>query len=551
MATLVLGPILRHVGSGAATIWLEADAPCVVSILGHHSRTFHVHGHHYAVVIAGGLSSPGTYPYDVALDGKVVWGGERSIFPPSTIRTLASTAPLTLAFGSCRVTAPDDGPSSGSRTVACGADALRALAAEMRRKPPASWPDALLLLGDQVYADDPPPQTRRFLRGRRDTSGPHGEEVSDFEEYARLYREAWQEPSVRWLFSTVGTMMLWDDHDIHDDWNISNAWRERLRATDWWPERLIGGIMSYWIYQHLGNLTPDELDADELLAAVRAAEDAEPLLRAFAERAAQSPTSVRWSVCRDFGRTRFLALDCRGGRVLTPGQRAMLSDEQWRWVEHHARGDFDHLLIGLSDPYLSPPAIHHMEAISEAVCDGAWGRTTAQLGEWIRETCDLDHWPAFAASFERLTALLRDVASGRHGPPPATIAVLAGDVHNCYLSRAEFAEPIPGHCPVYQVVCSPLRNPLGAAERLAIRLLRSRVAGCAAAGLAAAARLSPPPVRGRYVAGPWFDNQIGFLELSGRQAAVRFERAVQQDRRDPPALQLVGEYPLTAAAARH
>ena len=33
---------------------------------------------------------------------------------------------------------------------------------------------------------------------------------------------------IRWLFSTVSISMLWDDHDMADDWNISRSWVEEM-----------------------------------------------------------------------------------------------------------------------------------------------------------------------------------------------------------------------------------------------------------------------------------------------------------------------------------
>jgi len=38
----------------------------------------------------------------------------------------------------------------------------------------------------------------------------------------------------------------------------------------WWYERAVGGIMTYWIYQHIGNLSPRDLDEEnEIYAKVR------------------------------------------------------------------------------------------------------------------------------------------------------------------------------------------------------------------------------------------------------------------------------------------
>ena len=153
-------------------------------------------------------------------------------------------------------------------------DALYALARRMVTQDPHEWPDMLVMLGDQVYADEVSPKTLEFIRSRRDTSEPPGEEVKDFEEYTRLYREAWGDPWIRWLFSNVRTPMIWDDHDVHDDWNISQSWVEEYRQQDWWDERIAGAGMSYWIYQHLGNLSPEHMEEDEIYARVREADDA-------------------------------------------------------------------------------------------------------------------------------------------------------------------------------------------------------------------------------------------------------------------------------------
>jgi phosphodiesterase/alkaline phosphatase D-like protein len=111
-----------------------------------------------------------------------------------------------------------------------------------------------VLLGDQVYAHKPPQSTLEFIRSRRETSKPPGEEVADFEEYTRLYWDSWKDPAIRWLLSTVPSVMIFDDHDVHDDWNISDSWLEETRAKPWWNAQIIGANASYWIYQHPGNL---------------------------------------------------------------------------------------------------------------------------------------------------------------------------------------------------------------------------------------------------------------------------------------------------------
>ena len=48
----------------------------------------------------------------------------------------------------------------------------------------------------------------------------------------------------------------------------------------------------------------------------------------------------------DPARRRVVMLDSRAGRVLEPGSRSMIDPREMRWIEEHATGDVDHLLLG-------------------------------------------------------------------------------------------------------------------------------------------------------------------------------------------------------------
>ena len=202
------------------------------------------------------------------LDGERVWPRDDG-FPASSFHTYPKETPLQIVFGSCRVAAPHEPPFSLKKDQderGREIDALRTMALRMRDEPRESWPDVLLMLGDQVDADEVSPGTRSFIETRRDPSEPPGERVLDFEDYTQLYLESWSDPAIRWLFSTVSTAMIFDDHDVHDDWNTSAAWVEEMRAQDWWEDHIVGALGSYWVYQHLGNLAPEAHRDDELLA---------------------------------------------------------------------------------------------------------------------------------------------------------------------------------------------------------------------------------------------------------------------------------------------
>jgi hypothetical protein len=529
VTALQLGPLLRHAGADEATVWVQTTAPCTVEVRpeGHaptSEPTFTVEGHHYALVHVTGLPPNEAVPYEVVLDGEVVWPEPDSRFPPSVLRTHTREAAVKIIFGSCRVAAPHEPPYTlrkdedpRGREV----DALRGFALRMAGRPPEEWPHALLLLGDQVYADEVHPDVEGELDG--------GEFVVSYDDYVKLYTASWSEPVIRWLLSTIPSAMIFDDHDVHDDWNTSIEWVAEMREQEWWRRRIVAAFESYLIYQHLGNLSPQERGELELYQQLRAG-DATEALRAFARRADEETEGTRWSFHRDIGPARVVMVDSRAGRVLDPGRRSMVDAREWEWIEEHARGDVDHLLIGTSLPLIMGPAMHWLEAWSEVVADGAWGGPAKRLAEKLRTALDLEHWPAWQRSFVRMCELLREVGAGRRGEAPSTICLLSGDVHHAYLAEVGFAPGSEVRSAVWQAVCSPFRNPLDANERRVIRAAWTRPVGAVARALARRAGVGEPPVGWRLAhEQPWFNNQVAALELEGRRATFVLEKAIPPD----------------------
>ncbi|MDI3405883.1 alkaline phosphatase D family protein [Streptomyces cavernicola] len=544
MAELRLGPLLRYVDGSTATVWVESDRPstaevrCADGAKGS-THTFRIAGHHYALIPVEGLA-PGTETaYEVLLDGHRVWPLEDSPFPPSTIRTPAEadgSAEVRVSFGSCRWAISPTGEKDPM-----GPDALDTLAVRLAADPRTPRPDVLVLLGDQVYADMVSPATKQWLAERRDLSDPPPssqlrssravpprEEVADYEEYAHLYDESWLDPEVRWLLSTVPSCMIFDDHDVIDDWNTSAAWLTEMRATPWWNERVLSGLMSYWVYQHLGNLPPAELAADPVYAAVRASADGTDALRAFAARADADPASARWSYRRDFGRVRLLMVDTRAARVLDESHRAMLDADEARWLREQALdapGSYDHLLIGTSLPWLLPHLVHDAEGWNAALARGERGPRWARFAEDLRRRSDLEHWPAFPESFAQLTDLIAEAGSGPDAP--ASVCVLSGDVHHAYVAeptwpRGEGPQP---DVRVLQLTCSPMHNSIHPAIRLGFRFGWSRAGRALGRRFARHGRTAPAKVDWRRTGGPWFGNHLMTLTLRGRSGELALDRA--------------------------
>ena len=309
--------------------------------------------------------------YEVLLDGDRVWppaGGER---PASTIHTREGEDAARLVFGSCRVGAPQrepytlpPGDEHGSASTPCGRS--RRLQAGIE-----PWPDALLLCGDQVYADEVSPETAEFIRARRDTrtTGGGGRRLRGV--HPPLPRGV-DKPDIRWLLSTVPSLMIFDDHDVIDDWNISWQWLEDARGEPWWHARITGAFMSYWVYQHLGNLSPPELEEEAMYrTAVSAGRDIDgtswrpsPSGRIASRRrrdgraagTSDGPACSSWT---------------RGRRACSSDDhRDMVDEEEWDWIADRSHEAIDHLVIVSTLPVFMSPGVHYLEAWNEAVCAG-------------------------------------------------------------------------------------------------------------------------------------------------------------------------------------
>jgi hypothetical protein len=556
MASLLLGPLLRHVGERDATLWVETDADCEVEVRvaqgsareprdariaalddaqggSGRTRTFTVAGHHYAIVVIHGLPRAASTPYEVLLDGEVVWPKPDSPFPPSRIRTINPHAPVRILFGSCR-----EPPTVRPNFKGLDPDIFVAYANRMMEQDYERWPDLLILVGDQVYADDTSAEVRDFIRSRRDTSKPPGDEVANFEEYTRLYYESWGEPNIRWFLSTIPTSMIFDDHDVRDDWNTSAAWRRDMQRTSWWEERITGALMSYWIYQHLGNLSPAGLEASEIFQKVKAMSDGEPALREFAQaadREADGAKGAQWSYRRDFGPVRLLVIDSRCGRVLDEGRtRSMVSDVEFDWIERQSDdGTYEHLVVATSMPWLLPRALHDIESWNEALCAGSRGRFLAWLSEKVRRTVDLEHWAAFRGSFDRLAAWFARVGAAERGDAaPATICVLSGDVHHTYVSEASYPKRLATR--VYQITCSPIHNTIPLPMRLVFKASWSHTFERFVRFFSRWAHVPPLPIRWHHPTGPHFGNMLALLILEGREARLVLEQAIRADTAGAP-----------------
>lgn len=67
-------------------------------------------------------------------------------------------------------------------------------------------------------------------------------------------------PKVRRVLANTPTYMIFDDHDITDDWNISKDWQDNVSAAPLGRHTIANGLAAYWLFQGWGN-EPAAFDA--------------------------------------------------------------------------------------------------------------------------------------------------------------------------------------------------------------------------------------------------------------------------------------------------
>ncbi len=60
-------------------------------------------------------------------------------------------------------------------------------------------------------------------------------------------------PRVRRALANVPTYMVFDDHDVTDDWNLGRAWRDRVFTSPLGRRIVMNALVAYVVFQDWGN----------------------------------------------------------------------------------------------------------------------------------------------------------------------------------------------------------------------------------------------------------------------------------------------------------
>lgn len=522
---VVCGPIVRRTTTNSSSIWVELDSDCLVQvgavpILGPVRTsgprgwkppqrnsvmlyTVKVGGRFFALLPLEGLEPGWVYRYSlhgIQTDGKrearhrdpARWRaqGQRGMLPIDIARTSIGTygpafrtfpAPGTsdvrIAFGSCR---KSDGGVNGP--IAKGADVLSLYGLHLAQLKDrlTEWPHLLLLLGDQIYADDvdrgvaaarakapgrrllspldaPEAVMKRDRRKFPTYAGSQSFHCTVFEDFAVAYVTSWFPANVAKVLANLPTFMTFDDHEITDDWNITGSWLEQMMQSEWWRDAVTDGLVAYWVYQGWGNPLPQAGVNDQRVSILtRAAEtgrDALEELR-FWFHAHLTPGSADYYYKIDLSPP-VLVLDTRHDRTFAVRQNGehrsgadeIIGEKQWRWLKSSFERDGP-VILAMGVPFLQLLCADWMTL---RLARSSLFNDKDNAEAYFREI-DVDWWTAFPKSFLRLAQAM----VGR-GP----FVFLSGDVHYSYgiYGRYTLPEYCRGRNPlILHAVSSPLRN---------------------------------------------------------------------------------------------
>ena len=250
-------------------------------------------------------------------------------------------------------------------------------------------------------------------------------------------------PRVRRALANVPTYMVFDDHDVTDDWNIGRAWRDRVHTSPLGRRIITNALVAYALFQDWGN-DPLRYRKDPFGRA-RPRLRHQPLARAnpgdtmpvgstSCSRGCSGSTSpirrtpppqLKWHCSVDGPRHRVIVLDTRTrrsfrSRYLPPG---LLSSRRSRTssptrVTPPLPAGMDMLVVDLADA--ARPARGRVRGHRPA--EGAHRRVQART-RWRRLTGlepDNEIWPGDEVAYEAVLQAARRLRK---------VVVLSGEVH--------------------------------------------------------------------------------------------------------------------------
>ncbi len=248
---------------------------------------------------------------------------------------------------------------------------------------------------------------------------------------------------VRRVMANVPTYMIFDDHEITDDWNLTKTWHDKVYGNSSGRRIIANGLAAYWAFQGWGNAPDHFLKAfvDEVSAHL-------------CDQGQSDQLAQRFDTCllEDFHHWGYalpttppvVVVNARTQRHFdsTTGPAQLMNDVELTRM----KAEFDRLGEGQGDQVLlvSPAPVYGFEPIETLQKIG----TSFGLPAW-----QLDH-ESWIANREGFGALMRCLVQELG---IKKCVVLSGDVHYGFSTQAQF-HGYDGTIEVRQLTSSAMNN---------------------------------------------------------------------------------------------
>lgn len=426
MDQLILGPMVGGLADTSAFLWGRAQAPgsqattspdILLAWLGQQadlsdawlagqSYPLSANNGYAGVVPVQGLLPETRYYYTLTLNAQTP-SPAAGPYPAFTTFPAAGTArSFAFAFGSCF--RPED--ENGGQIF----DQLEAYRQRHLADPQRAL-RFLLLIGDQIYADD-----RQY--------NSLGKVAVSLEEYRQVYAYTWGRPAFRDALKNIPVYMTLDDHEVDDDWTWRDFERQRAQIPIWdrvkrWlqgaqPEeyqlskaRVQNALQAYW--EHQG------MHARSYINTPRLSPEGHYTL------ATGDQGSLAYTF--EYGAAAFFVMDTRSMRVKqNQRERSMLGEGQWQALESW--------LLSVRETYPVKFIISSCALL-------------------FRMWADLprDRWTGFPRERHRLLQFL-----AQH--EIEGVYLLTGDLHSAHAISAELKTPTGKLLPLWEFCSTPFEQ---------------------------------------------------------------------------------------------
>ncbi|MGJ7909885.1 hypothetical protein [Neobacillus sp. LXY-1] len=266
---------------------------------------------------------------------------------------------------------------------------------------------------------------------------------------------------VRRLLANIPTYMIFDDHDITDDWNLSESWKNNVYTNSPLGRHVIAnGLTAYWAFQGWGN-DPDSFDHSFIKTIKSYLKSPKIFSESYQSWIETLLNFNSWDyVAPTYPKAVFLdtrtqreddptPTPVKMGKVMeeTASTPLLLSERGWRNITNKVRDSGWQSNTPLI--IVSATPVYGMGLIESFLHKGVYPLRV--LGVEVQTTFDFEAWKYNGQGF---TTFLEQTANWI----PSTLIILSGDVHYATAVHSIVTFNDGRKLPIYQFTSSPLKN---------------------------------------------------------------------------------------------